>query len=316
MANSLRRRKSGFVLAVALIALSSGTAAEQTGLAPIQVNQIEIAALIEQHVPPVYPTIAQVAHKEGTVTARLQIAPSGTVDAVLITYSIPLLDQAVLDALRQWRFRPVMSAGVPVSAVTDLDMPFFLTLPENGVAQRFDRLELDCYRSISHRDYAAAEAGCSELAELAGRIPYVRRRANAYHMQGLMLLGREQAAAATAAFSREINVRRSNGDDLNLVFAYQELGRLARARSDWRAATEAFTAAESAVRRYDGYIKARSARTAGERTLREGVRIECAHALKDILLDLIDVLKLSGESADASKAQSRLDKLQSTSTIP
>ena len=56
-------------------------------------------------VKPVYPAIAQSAHVAGVVTIEATIGPDGKVVDAKVVRSIPMLDQAALDAVRQWDTR-------------------------------------------------------------------------------------------------------------------------------------------------------------------------------------------------------------------
>jgi TonB family protein len=59
-------------------------------------------------VPPVYPTAALAAKVEGVVVVEAKIDVTGRVTEARILRSIVLLDEAALDAVRQWEFEPVV----------------------------------------------------------------------------------------------------------------------------------------------------------------------------------------------------------------
>jgi protein TonB len=75
-------------------------------------------------VAPRYPPAAREARVEGTVIVEATIGVDGTVAPFRVIRSIPLLDQAALDAVRQWRFAPTLFDGTPVSLVVTLTVPF------------------------------------------------------------------------------------------------------------------------------------------------------------------------------------------------
>src|SRR4051812_49282975 len=54
------------------------------------------------HVDPVYPQIARSAHVEGTVILEAVIDVDGHVASVRVLRSIPLLDQAAIEAVKRW----------------------------------------------------------------------------------------------------------------------------------------------------------------------------------------------------------------------
>jgi periplasmic protein TonB len=80
-----------------------------------------------QHVDPVYPRIAQASHVEGTVVLEAVIDVNGAVTSVRVLRSIPLLDQAAVDAVRAWKFTPTLLNGVPVPVALTVTVRFALT---------------------------------------------------------------------------------------------------------------------------------------------------------------------------------------------
>ena len=77
-------------------------------------------------VRPVYPPIAQSARVQGIVIIEATIGPSGAVQDARVLRSIPLLDQAALDAVRQWQFTPTLLNGVPVPVIMTVTVQFTL----------------------------------------------------------------------------------------------------------------------------------------------------------------------------------------------
>ena len=78
------------------------------------------------NVPPHYPPHAQAARVEGTVVLDAVIDPTGRVTGVRVTHSVNLLDQAAIDAVRQWRFTPTLLNGEPVSILLTVTVRFTL----------------------------------------------------------------------------------------------------------------------------------------------------------------------------------------------
>ena len=77
-------------------------------------------------VRPVYPPIAQSARVQGVVIIEATIGPNGTVQEAKVLRSIPLLDAAALDAVRQWQFTPTLLNGVPVPVIMTVTVNFTL----------------------------------------------------------------------------------------------------------------------------------------------------------------------------------------------
>jgi protein TonB len=67
---------------------------------------------------PVYPDAARNARVEGTVVVEVTVDRAGNVVDARIVESIPLLDQAALDAVREWKYEPVDAAAPRVFRVS------------------------------------------------------------------------------------------------------------------------------------------------------------------------------------------------------
>ena len=75
-------------------------------------------------VAPVYPAIARSARVAGVVTIEATIGPDGKVEDAKVVQSVPMLDQAALDAVRQWEYMPTLLNGVPVPIVVTVTINF------------------------------------------------------------------------------------------------------------------------------------------------------------------------------------------------
>ena len=77
-------------------------------------------------IKPVYPPIAQSARVQGVVIIEATIGADGSVQNARVLRSIPLLDQAALDAVKQWQFTPTLLNGVPVPVIMTVTVQFTL----------------------------------------------------------------------------------------------------------------------------------------------------------------------------------------------
>ena len=77
-------------------------------------------------VRPVYPSIAQSARVQGVVIVEATIGPDGRVAEARVLRSIPLLDQAALDAVKQWVFTPTLLNGTAVPVIMTVTVNFTL----------------------------------------------------------------------------------------------------------------------------------------------------------------------------------------------
>jgi protein TonB len=80
-----------------------------------------------RHIDPVYPPIAQAARVQGIVIIEATISAEGRIINARILRSVPLLDQAALDAVRQWEFTPSQLNGVPVPVIMTVTVQFTLS---------------------------------------------------------------------------------------------------------------------------------------------------------------------------------------------
>lgn len=79
-----------------------------------------------KHVAPIYPPIARSAGVAGMVILEVLIDRDGRVIDAEVLRSIPLLDQAAIDAVMQWTFVPTTRNGVPIQAIMTLTVNFTL----------------------------------------------------------------------------------------------------------------------------------------------------------------------------------------------
>jgi protein TonB len=74
----------------------------------------------------VYPALALTSRQEGVVILETIIDTRGSVEAVHVLRGYPLLDQAAIDAVKQWRFTPALLNGEPVPVVMTVTVNFTL----------------------------------------------------------------------------------------------------------------------------------------------------------------------------------------------
>lgn len=77
-------------------------------------------------VKPVYPLPAMAARVGGNVLIEATIGADGKVHNTRVVKSIAVLDQAALDAVRQWEFEPSRRNGVPVAVTMVIIVTFAL----------------------------------------------------------------------------------------------------------------------------------------------------------------------------------------------
>jgi TonB family protein len=102
----------------------AAAARAKASVAPVRIGGNIRAPKKIKDVKPVYPAIAQSARVAGAVTIEATIGPDGKVIDAKVVRSIPLLDQAALDAVRQWEYTPTLLNGVPVPVLVTVTINF------------------------------------------------------------------------------------------------------------------------------------------------------------------------------------------------
>jgi protein TonB len=93
---------------------------------PVRVSELVTPPRKLVDVRPVYPDVARQARVEGTVILEAILDQSGHVDKLRVVRSVPLLDLAAMDAVRQWRYTPTVLNGQPVPVLMTITIRFTL----------------------------------------------------------------------------------------------------------------------------------------------------------------------------------------------
>lgn len=88
-------------------------------------GQVMAASLVNQ-VQPAYPPLARQARISGDVVLHAIIDTDGRVTQLQVVSGHPLLVQAAMEAVRQWRYRPTTLNGDPVQVDTTITVTFQL----------------------------------------------------------------------------------------------------------------------------------------------------------------------------------------------
>jgi protein TonB len=99
---------------------------------PTPVKRIRVASRVVEanlirDVAPQYPPEAGRARIEGTVVLLAVIGTDGSVKDVRVENGLPILAQAAIDAVKQWRYKPYLIDGEPVEVDSRITINFTLT---------------------------------------------------------------------------------------------------------------------------------------------------------------------------------------------
>lgn len=93
---------------------------------PVRAGVLVRTPIKTHHVDPVYPSIAQAAGIQGIVIIEATIDETGNVINARVLRSVQLLDQAAINAVREWRFTPSQLNGRPVPVIMTVTVNFTL----------------------------------------------------------------------------------------------------------------------------------------------------------------------------------------------
>jgi protein TonB len=82
--------------------------------------------LLIRRIQPNYPPLAKAARIQGHVLLQAEISKDGTIQNLQLVSGHPMLTQAAIEAVKQWRYRPYLLNGEPVAVETQVDVIFSL----------------------------------------------------------------------------------------------------------------------------------------------------------------------------------------------
>jgi periplasmic protein TonB len=100
---------------------------ELTPVKRIRVASRVVEANLILDVPPQYPPEAGRARLEGAVVLMAVIGQDGSVKDVRVETGLPILAQAAIDAVKQWRYKPYLIDGEPVEVASRITINFTLS---------------------------------------------------------------------------------------------------------------------------------------------------------------------------------------------
>jgi len=111
------------IVACLILVLTVGTIADAADK-PLRVGGDVKAPAVTKHVNPVYPEEAKAKGIEGTVLVEAVVGPTGKVEDAKVKRSNPLFDQAALDVVKQWEFKPTIDKGRARSVLMSITVNF------------------------------------------------------------------------------------------------------------------------------------------------------------------------------------------------
>ncbi|MGA3343964.1 MAG: TonB family protein [Terracidiphilus sp.] len=91
---------------------------------PMHVSTMVEEGLLIRKTIPVYPPIGLAMHAQGTVVLVATISKAGNIENLRVISGPAVLQQAALDAVSTWRYKPYMLDGEPVEVETTVNVVF------------------------------------------------------------------------------------------------------------------------------------------------------------------------------------------------
>lgn len=92
----------------------------------VRISQGVTKGMLVHQVQPPYPTLAKAARIQGNVVLQAIISKDGSIQDLQLVSGHPMLVQAAIGAVRQWRYRPYLLNEQPVEVETTITVIFQL----------------------------------------------------------------------------------------------------------------------------------------------------------------------------------------------
>lgn len=226
---------------------------------PIRVDPQEASRNLLKKIDPTLPQLVKlVGGIGGSVVLEATISPEGKVTSLKAISGHPMLIQSVMDAVRQWEYRPFVRGGQPVTVVTRIEWVFpspAHTKSEEVALRDYYPAFQKCYWLLQEQKYIEAEAKCSEAVELADQLPPQRvlERSSSREILANALLDQRKVSESIPIYEKALEIRATTEDadhdadfawdNANLARAYFLAGQLDRADALYARAVTIFEAA-------------------------------------------------------------------------
>ncbi len=93
----------------------------------VRVSSGVASGLLIKRVQPTYPPLARQARIQGTVMLAAVISKDGSIENLHVISGHPMLTQAALEAVKQWKYKPYLLNNEPVEVETQVQVNFSLS---------------------------------------------------------------------------------------------------------------------------------------------------------------------------------------------
>jgi TonB family protein len=93
---------------------------------PMPVDTIMLESRLIRKVEPIYPELAKRARVMGRVVLKITVDEAGNVSDIRVSSGHPLLNEAAVNAVSQWKYSPMLLNGEPVPVIASVTVLFNL----------------------------------------------------------------------------------------------------------------------------------------------------------------------------------------------
>jgi protein TonB len=90
----------------------------------VRIGGMILAPKLVRRVQPVYPELGIASRAAATIVLEAQVDTRGNVKTVRVVRGHPLFDEAALEAVRQWRYQPLLLNGQPTEFILNVTVVF------------------------------------------------------------------------------------------------------------------------------------------------------------------------------------------------
>lgn len=196
------------ILGIVFLLSPPGTRAGEKRIIPAE----ESASHVEKWTKPDYPSVARIAHLQGDVILQVSVSKTGEVSNIRVKSGHAFLQQAAVDAVQSWTFRPFEVDGKP-SAVEALikiqfppgDSPEEIKESPEKLAEYASAIS-GCQEELKDHKPAEAEPLCLKAISVAAQLSPHRHleRLEAYQHAGHAFLLQNKFAQALENYQQEL----------------------------------------------------------------------------------------------------------------
>lgn len=333
----MRNRHCSFIFCLSSIILCTAFVLQPLNAQEaVAVDSRSLMAHVVSRVPLVYPAIAKAAHVEGTVVVEMKLGKRGEVVSTHPVSGPPMLIQAAVDSVKQWRFRPFLRNGEPAFAVGRVNLIFSLgdepqpaspkgisetpgssytvkvtlkpgasaDIPDPKIASKYFPLWNSCTEGVlAHKNDSETASVCRQAADFAEEFPpnegFIEKRSSEVYAATSLANIADLKSALTYAEKAVAEVKLGHDDDSGENAAYSVRGHIRAFLGDMAGSDQDLNTAEDFERKAVGWAKKES----------PGIALRYRHVLQRDLEFHAEVLKRMNRPQDAQKKLDEASKL-------